>query len=99
MAEVKRLREPSKEEASELQVFIRKTNTGFAMNTTYGEGQRIGEVKPLKIRISYNNVSSGGRGRSDVPTEEPGKLWEESTSCEAMNVKRECQDRMLGNTS
>jgi hypothetical protein len=43
--------------------------------------EEIGEVKPLKIRTSHNNVLSGGRGRSDFPTEEPSKLWEEGTFC------------------
>jgi hypothetical protein len=40
VAEGKRLWEPREEEASELQVFIRKTNIGFGMNTKYGEGRR-----------------------------------------------------------
>lgn len=39
MAEGKRLWEPRKEEDNE-QVFIRKTNIGFGVNTAYGEAQR-----------------------------------------------------------
>lgn len=40
-----------------------------------------GEVKPLKVRTSYDNVLWGGRGRGDITTEEPGKLWEEGAFC------------------
>lgn len=46
--------------------------------------KEVGEVKPLKIRTSYDNVSSDRRGRRDVTTEESGELWEEGTPCGAL---------------
>lgn len=64
--------------------------------------KEIQEVKPLKIQTSHNNISSGVRERSDVPTEEPvsfGKREHSVGHWVSVNEKRGCQGGILGDTS
>lgn len=72
------------------------------MNAPNGEGQRNARGKAAKELNFTQNISSGVRGRSDAPTEEPvsvGRRVHSVGHWVAVNEKRGCQGGVLGDTS